>query len=123
MKMPMNIDRKLNLLATENGSRPGDFPVGSAQSRAAARHLLKKRMEGRRRRETIIGIDADRKPSAGEYGNEHRGSGEVARFIGIPCGMTLAEGLRAVGGFTEEELSEAKMQTVVHSAEIWSFVH
>jgi hypothetical protein len=37
--------------------------------------------------------------------------------------MTLAEGLRAVGGFTEEELSDAKMQTIVHSAEIWSFVH
>ena len=39
--MPMNTDRKPNLLATENGVRPGDFPVGSAQSRAAARHLLK----------------------------------------------------------------------------------
>jgi hypothetical protein len=80
-------------------------------------------MDGRRRRETIIGIDADRKPSAGEYGEDDRGSSEIARLIGIPYGMTIADGLRAVGGFTEEELSEAKMQTVVHSAEIWSFVH
>jgi hypothetical protein len=87
--MPMNIDRKLNLLATENDVRPGDFPVGSAQSRAAARHLLKKRMEGRRRRETIIGIDADRKPSAGEYGEDDRGSGEIARLIGIHHASSL----------------------------------
>jgi hypothetical protein len=119
----MNTERKPNLLATENGVRPGDFPVGSAQSRAAARHLLKKRMEGLKRRETIIGINADRKPNAGEYGEDRRGSGEIGRLIGIPYGMTLAEGLRAVGGFTEEELAEQGLQELAHCAEIWSFVH
>ena len=121
--MPMNTDRKPNLLATENGVRPGDFPVGSAQSRAAARHLLKKRMEGLKRRETIIGIDADRKPNAGKYGEDDRGSGEIARLIGIPYGMTLGEGLRAVGGFTEDELADPSLKTIVDCAEIWSFVH
>jgi hypothetical protein len=80
-------------------------------------------MEGLKRRETIIGINADRKPNAGEYGEDRRGSGEIGRLIGIPYGMTLAEGLRAVGGFTEEELAEQGLQELAHCAEIWSFVH
>jgi hypothetical protein len=37
--------------------------------------------------------------------------------------MAIADGLRAIGGFTEEELAEPKLQEVVHCAEIWSFTH
>jgi len=50
-------------------------------------------MEGLRRREVIIGIDADRTPNASEYGEDERGSGEVGRLVGIPYGMTLGDGL------------------------------
>jgi hypothetical protein len=121
--MTMITDRKLGLLATVGGTRPGDHKLGSPQSRAAARRILQERMKGLRRRELIIGIDADRKPNAGKYGEDERGSGEIGRLIGIPYGMTIADGLRAVGGFTEEELANTKFQEIVHSAEIWSFVH
>lgn len=37
--------------------------------------------------------------------------------------MTIADGLRAVGGFTDEELANTKLEEIVHCAEIWSFVH
>jgi hypothetical protein len=103
--------------------KPGDFEIGSGQSRAAARHVLQKRIESLSRREVIIGIAADQKPNADDYCEDDSGSGEFARLIGIPYGMTIADGLKAVGGFTDEELTDPKMQTVVHCAEIWTLVH
>ncbi len=118
----MNIDQKGTLPAPESGIRPGDFALGSAQSRAAARYLLQRRMDGRVRRELIIGIDADRKPRADEYGHD-RDSGEFARMVAIPYGMTIADGLRTVGGFTEEELADPKAQHIVDPATIWTLVH
>ena len=111
-----------SLPATNSGPRPGDFTLGSAHSRAAARHVLQKRFEGQTRRELIIGIDEGRKPHAGPYKSDP-GSPERGRLVGIPYDMTIANGLRAVGGFTEGELDDPKMQTIVHCAEIWSFVH
>lgn len=44
-------------------------------------------------------------------------------MVVIPYGMTIAEGLRAVGGFTEEQSAHPKLQTVSHCAEIWTLVH
>ena len=102
--------------------KPGDFPVGSDRSRAAARLMLSRRTQGQLRRELIIGIDEGRKPWAGSYGSEP-GSTERGRSVYIPYGMTIADGLRAVGGFTEEELAEPGLQEVVHCAEIWNLVH
>jgi hypothetical protein len=43
--------------------------------------------------------------------------------VAIPYGMSICDGLRAVGGFTEEELESPDFQQVVDSAEIWTFVH
>jgi hypothetical protein len=102
--------------------KPGDFQLGSDQSRAAARLMLSRRTHGQLRREVIIGIDEGREPHAGAYGNEP-GSTERGRLVAIPYGMSIADGLRAVGGFTEEELAEPGLQTIVHCAEIWTFVH
>jgi hypothetical protein len=118
----MKIDRKFGLLATENGTGPGDFVLGSAQSRAAARHLLLQRTKGQIRRELIIGIDEGRAPHAGAYGSDPN-SVERGRLVTIPYGMTIADGLRAIGGFTEEELAEPQMQKIVDCADIWTFVH
>jgi hypothetical protein len=84
--------------------------------------MLSRRTQGQTRRELIIGIDEGRKPSAGPYGSEP-GSTERSRSVGIPYGMSIADGLRAVGGFTEEELADPKMQHVVGPATIWTFVH
>jgi hypothetical protein len=111
-----------DVFSRTSGPQPGDFEVGSAQSRAAARHLLQKRLEGRVRREVIIGIDADKNPQADEYGTDPS-SEEFSRVVAIPYGMSIADGLRAVGGCTEEELADPRLQELVHGAEIWSLVH
>jgi hypothetical protein len=102
--------------------KPGDFPLGSDHSRAAARLMLSRRTEGLARRELIIGIDEGRQPHAGPYGSEPN-STERGRLVAIPYGMSIGDGLRAVGGFTDEELADPRMQTVVDCAEIWSFLH
>jgi hypothetical protein len=39
-----------------NGTRPGDFPLGSPESRAAARMLLKNQRDGRQRIEIVSNI-------------------------------------------------------------------
>jgi hypothetical protein len=95
--------------------------MGSPRSRAAARRILVQRMEGRVRRDVIIGVELE-KPRADEYGKDPT-SDEFSRLVAIPLGMTNADGLRAVGGCTEEELADPKPQVIVDCAEIWSFVH
>ncbi len=110
-----------DVFSRTNSPRPGDFAVGSAQSRAAARHLLQKRLEGRVRRELIIGCDVV-KPRANEYGHDDD-SREFARLVAIPIGMSIADGLRAVGGCTEEELASPELQQIADCAEIWTLVH
>jgi hypothetical protein len=110
------------LLATNPGPKPGDFPIGSVLSRAAARLILIGRTQGQLRRELIIGIDEGREPHAGKYGSDPD-SAERARLVSIPYGMTIGDGLRVLGGFTEEELVDPKMQHVVDPSDIWTFVH
>jgi hypothetical protein len=84
--------------------------------------MLSRRTQGQTRREVIIGIDEGREPHAGAYGSDPD-SAERGRVVGIPYGMSIADGLRAVGGFTEEELSEPRLKEIVHCAEIWTLVH
>jgi hypothetical protein len=88
----------------------------------AAGSWIDRGTQGQIRRELIIGIDESREPHAGAYGSD-AGSAERGRFVGIPYGMTVADGLRAVGGCTEEELADPKLQVIVDWAEIWTLVH
>jgi hypothetical protein len=60
-------------------------------------------------------MDEGRKPWAGPYGNEPE-STERSRSVYIPYGMTIADGSRSVGGFTEEELADPSLKTIVHCA-------
>ncbi len=79
-------------------------------------------MKGIRRRELVIDIPAERPPHAGPYRNKPS-NGEVGRLIGIPIGMTLEDGLRAVGGFTDEELAEPSMRREVGIPTFLTYVH
>jgi hypothetical protein len=90
----MNTEEGRILLAPSNGPRPGDFELGSPQSRAAARRMLLQRMEGRVRREVIIRVKLE-KPRADEYG-KNANSEEFSRLVAIPHGMTIADGLSIV---------------------------
>jgi len=82
--------------ATDSGVRPGGFPLGSTQSRAAARASLESRYAERRRIDVICSI-----PRHG--GNKIRigawiegADGSLFRLSNIPPGMTMEEAERIV---------------------------
>lgn len=80
-----------------------DFPLRSPQSRAAARLLLAQRHSSEERREVILGCDYLTAPKATEWVKGDKGSG-VGRIVSVPAGMTIAEGLKALGGYSQGEL-------------------
>ena len=84
---------------------PGDFPLGSYRSRAAARALLANRRAVFERREVIVACSANDRsaPHATEW---HVNAKEqtAGRVVSIPEGMTLADGLRMLGGYSEAEV-------------------
>jgi hypothetical protein len=78
--------------------KPGDFALGSRQSRAAARALLECRFAARKRIEVIYSIP---RPSAREgeirIGEWMEGpDGTLFRTCNIPAGMTIQEAERIV---------------------------
>jgi len=85
--------------------KPGDFPLSSNLSRAAARAILAERQSAYERREVII-CNRSESPHATQWHfdvKEHK----AGRVISIPQGVTLDTGLRALGGFSEKELAGA----------------
>ena len=88
--------------------RPGDFPLSSNRSRAAARALILGRGNTVERREVILGSSAQgcSSPSTSEWRTSAK-DGTIGRVISIPEGMTLENGLRALGGYSEAELAQA----------------
>ena len=85
--------------------KPADFPLGSPQSRAAARVVLAQRCSSEERREVILGCDYLTAPKATEWVKGDKGSG-VGRIVSVPAGMTIVEGLRALGGYSKDELEQ-----------------
>lgn len=85
--------------------KAGDFTLRSERSRAFARHMLEQRQRSRERLEIILGRYDSDEPHASSW-RENGKTRQVCRTISIPEGMTLAEGLRAVGGFTATELEQ-----------------
>lgn len=75
--------------------KPGDFALGSSQSRAAARALLERRFAARKRLDIVSSI-----PRPGGDGGIHIGTwqegqdGVLFRFSSIPPGMTIQEAER-----------------------------
>jgi hypothetical protein len=86
---------------------PGDFPLGSHQSRAAARAMLANRQAVFKRREVIFGCAAN-DSSAPHATKWHVNAKEqtAGRVVSIPEGMTLTDGLRMLGGYSEGELEK-----------------
>ena len=89
--------------AAESGARPGDYAVGSPQSRAAARALLERRFAARKRLEIVCSI-----PRPGAVGEIRIGEwiegadGTIFRTSNIPAGMTIQEAERIVAKRTSE---------------------
>jgi hypothetical protein len=96
-----------------NTPKPGDFPIGSAESRAAARMLAANRQDTRRRIEIVTNVhmpDPNREsPNPEENWNSkvpHFGpwldSGDVLmRLVYVPNGMSEEEARRIADGATQ----------------------
>jgi hypothetical protein len=102
MRLPNPSSRNLGCLQVLS-MKPGDFALGSMKSRAAARLLLTQRHSSDERREVILGCDYLTAPKATEWVKGDKGGG-VGRVVSVPAGMTIAEGLRLLGGYGEDEL-------------------
>jgi hypothetical protein len=86
--------------------KPGDFPLGSERSRAAARFMLEQRTDNKERLEFILGSHGDiHKPRATEW-YPGQNADQVVRMIHVPYGMTIATALESIGGYSEHELEE-----------------
>ena len=83
--------------ATDSSPGPGRFPVGSAQSRAAARTLLERRNAGRKRLNIILSTECDSVSTEPRLGEWREGAdGTLIRFCFLPAGMELEEAERIV---------------------------
>jgi hypothetical protein len=98
------------LPATDSAPRPGDFPVGSPESRAAARLMLRQRSTESQRIEIITSIQrparewsdwTDKtKPYATPWSETT--DGRLMRMLYVPSGMTAYEARRIVDGEGEQ---------------------
>ena len=84
--------------ATDAGLKPGDYPLGSAQSRAAARANLERRFAGRKRLDVvtrcIVDVPGFAEPQLGKW--RECPDGSLLRFSRLPAGMTIEEAERIV---------------------------
>jgi hypothetical protein len=93
----------MNKDTTAIGTGLGELPLGSMQSRAVARLLLERKRGSEKREEYIIVIlDAGTPSHASEWVTEK--SGIVSRIIWVAPGALLADSLRIVGGYSEQDL-------------------
>jgi len=91
--------------------KPGDFPLCSNRSRAAARAILLAKTASKGRTEIILGISTRERsiPHATEWRDDAHGRTR-ARIVSIPEHMTLEQGLKALGGYSEQELTQISQQ-------------
>jgi hypothetical protein len=82
--------------ATQGGPQPGNYPLGSAQSRAAARVRLERRFAARERGELIVShyMLAPDQIRIGEW--KEAWDGTLIRVSHLPKGMTIEEAERIV---------------------------
>jgi hypothetical protein len=95
--------RRTLLPAAKTGPRPGDFPVGSPESRAAARLMLSDRERERDRLELIHHVP---RPERDGHSNEEPHAtpwtetldGRLMRVLYVPPAMTVDVARRIVDG-------------------------
>jgi hypothetical protein len=86
------------MVATGSAPKPGELPLGSAQSRAAARAKLEQRLAGRERMDWVfaplVPTPGFTEPHLGEWTEGEDGS--LWRSSHLPADMTIEEAERIV---------------------------
>jgi hypothetical protein len=92
-----NKETLVGLSETDSRLKPGSYPLGSPQSRAAARADLERRFSSRRRIEIVCSIPRPCYESEITIGAWIEGpDGTLTRFINLPAGMTIEEAEKTV---------------------------
>ena len=87
---------KVGLSESDSRLKPGSYPLGSPQSRAAARADLERRFSARRRIEIVCSIPRPCYESEITIGAWIEGpDGTLTRFINLPAEMTIEEAEKA----------------------------
>jgi hypothetical protein len=71
------------------GLKPGKFPIGSPQSRAAARATLQFRFDGRKKCSMVAQFPDIKEPRIGAW--EEAENGNLSRRCELPVGMRLED--------------------------------
>ena len=98
-----NNGERAGLPATAAQAGMGSFPVGSVESRAAARLLLERRRESEKRFEILLCMSGIDGPRAFEWTRERDGT--ISRRVWLPGGEDMMKCLKQVGGFSEDEIA------------------
>jgi len=77
--------------ATDSGMRPGCFPLGSPQSRAAARAMLESQSSGQRGMIIFSSVPRPRSNGLNIGPWIDKANGRPVRIFQIPAGMTIEE--------------------------------
>jgi len=89
-------------------ARPGDYALGSPQSRAAARAILARRLAGRKKVDLIVTSSIPRPRGdgirIGEWSEDKDGT--LRRTSFLPPGLTMEEAERIVSGRTGSQESK-----------------
>ena len=82
---------------SDNAARPGDFPLGSRESRAAARLLLNSLANTRRRIEIVSHIPRPGQDGTKPHVSDWNDFGDaLMRMVYVPPGMSFEEALKLV---------------------------
>jgi hypothetical protein len=77
------------MLKHANGARPGEFPLGSPESRAAARMFLNNQRDSRKRIEIVSNIARPDPDSAKPHVSPWSDFGDILMHVlYVPAGMT-----------------------------------
>ena len=75
--------------------KPGDYALGSEQSRAAARRLAEKRLVGREMIRLIVDIEKGAEPGCTSW--IEGPDGKFGCVFGLPEGMSMEEAEKRIG--------------------------
>ena len=88
-----NKGSQVDLGATDRAMRPGDFAIGSPQSRAVARAKLEQHLAGRERVDLVVVTIGKRLFDQCHYlGNWEGRDGELFRMSMLPSGLSVRGG-------------------------------
>ena len=93
-----------------SAARVGDYPLGSAESRAAARHMLDTLHASLVRVDLVCAVSRSRCLVPRVTYTTRTTEGAVMRSIQVPDGSTLEESLCIIGGFSDPELAKIAVE-------------